>query len=341
MLIALSLLIPAGLRPASVAAASTSGDDAAWGALRAQLPAAVPVYRPTWLPDRFAQVWQPVAPLPYVGVTYRSAGGELLAFTFGATNSAEPSSHEALTVHGQPAMLTTTASAPLIAVSWSEAGESYSVRGERGDGTTVISRDELLRVVAGLALVGPDGRAQGGVQAADEQCFPQTGHCVGGRFLAYWQAHGGLMLNGYPLSDELDQQLEDGKTYRVQYFERVRLEYHPENAAPDDVLLGQFGRHFHPADPPVAQLHLGGDETYFSATGHNLRDDFLRYWQANGGLAQFGYPLSEEIQERLEDGHTYTVQYFERARFERHDSNKAPYNVLLGQFGRRILVEQR
>jgi len=28
----------------------------------------------------------------------------------------------------------------------------------------------------------------------------------------------------------------------VQYFERARFEYHPENAAPYDILLGQFGR---------------------------------------------------------------------------------------------------
>ena len=36
--------------------------------------------------------------------------------------------------------------------------------------------------------------------------------------------------------------LDDGKSYRVQYFERARLEHHPENPAPYDVLLGQFGR---------------------------------------------------------------------------------------------------
>ena len=39
----------------------------------------------------------------------------------------------------------------------------------------------------------------------------------------------------------------------------------------------------------------------------------------------------------MEDGNTYTVQYFERARFEAHPENAAPHDVLLGQFGRRIL----
>ncbi|MGN6812802.1 MAG: hypothetical protein ACTHMP_18215, partial [Thermomicrobiales bacterium] len=41
---------------------------------------------------------------------------------------------------------------------------------------------------------------------------------------------------------------------------------------------------------------------------------------------------------RTEDGNTYVVQYFERARFEHHPENQPPYNILLGQFGRRILA---
>ena len=34
----------------------------------------------------------------------------------------------------------------------------------------------------------------------------------------------------------------DGQPYTVQYFERARFEYHPENAgSPYEMLLGQFG----------------------------------------------------------------------------------------------------
>src|SRR5207249_3059233 len=110
--------------------------------------------------------------------------------------------------------------------------------------------------------------------------------CVRGAFLAYWQQHGGLAINGYPLSDEFTEVLEDGKAYTVQYCERVRLEYHPENGdPPSQVLLGQFGRRLHPADSPVpAQPGMA----YFDATGHNVIPQFVAYWQANGGLAQFG-----------------------------------------------------
>jgi hypothetical protein len=170
---------------------------------------------------------------------------------------------------------------------------------------------------------------------APQACFAETGHCMRGPFLAYWQAHGGLARNGYPLSDERIEVLEDGRAYQVQYFERVRLEYHPENDPPYDVLLGQFGRRVRPADPPAAPHP---DQVYFAETGHNLGDGFLDYWRANGDLAQFGFPISEVVEQEL-DGTVYRVQYFERARFEYHSDNAAPYNILLGQFGRQILAE--
>jgi phage tail protein X len=174
-----------------------------------------------------------------------------------------------------------------------------------------------------------------------EHCFRETGFCIAGAIRAYWEANGGLALNGFPISDARDEQLEDGKTYTVQYFERVRLEYHPENAAPNDVLLGQFGRRLYPVDtryPTQGAAPPRRGATYFPETGHNLGGRFREYWEANGGLAQLGVPLSEEFVERLEDGREYTVQYFERARLELHPEHPAPYDVLLGQFGRRILA---
>jgi hypothetical protein len=170
-------------------------------------------------------------------------------------------------------------------------------------------------------------------------CFAETGRCVGGRFLDYWRANGGLAVNGFPISGEFEETLEDGKRYTVQYFERTRLEYHPEAPEPYTVQLGQFGRRIRGgADPPAARLP---DTSYFTETGHNLGGRFRDYWQANGGLAQFGFPISEVIAETLEDGKRYEVQYFERARFEYHPENAGtPYEVLLGQFGRRILGAQ-
>src|SRR5690242_15061455 len=99
------------------------------------------------------------------------------------------------------------------------------------------------------------------VQAAEETCFDATGFCVEGAFRDYWENSGGLALNGYPLTDQRIEVLEGGKTYTVQYFERVRMEYHPENDEPNRVLLGQFGRRVHGgSDPAVAP---SGDGTYY------------------------------------------------------------------------------
>src|SRR3954452_5797055 len=76
------------------------------------------------------------------------------------------------------------------------------------------------------------------------------------------------------------------------------------------------------------------DVRYFAETQHTVRGKFLEYWNSRGGLAQQGYPLTEEFQEQNKlDGKTYTVQYFERAVFELHPENQPPFDVLLSQLG--------
>ena len=182
-----------------------------------------------------------------------------------------------------------------------------------------------------------------GTTSAGKVCFTETNQCIGGGFLSRWQSTGGLAVNGFPLSEEFKQKLEDGREYTVQYFERVRLEYHPNNAAPQDIQLGQFGRRILEGvtGAPTTAVSPRDGDVHFRETGHNVTPDFFTYWQANGGLNQFGYPLTEEFSQQLADGKTYTVQYFERARFERHPENQPPYTILLGQFGRQILAETR
>jgi hypothetical protein len=72
--------------------------------------------------------------------------------------------------------------------------------------------------------------------------FPETGKRLGGKFLEYWQAHGGVLQQGYPISDEFVETSDlNGKPYLVQYFERAVFELHPENQPPFDVLLSQLG----------------------------------------------------------------------------------------------------
>lgn len=57
--------------------------------------------------------------------------------------------------------------------------------------------------------------------------FSETGHTLYGEFLEYWEKHGGLETFGYPLSEEFD---DNGRI--IQYFERARFEYFPEDMDP-------------------------------------------------------------------------------------------------------------
>ena len=77
--------------------------------------------------------------------------------------------------------------------------------------------------------------------------FGETSHGVGGKFLDFWEAHGGLDVFGYPISDEVVEILpETGRYHTVQYFQRARMELHSEYAGTqNEVQLGLLGRVLH------------------------------------------------------------------------------------------------
>lgn len=76
---------------------------------------------------------------------------------------------------------------------------------------------------------------------------------------------------------------------------------------------------------------------YFPQTQHNLCGGFAAYWNRFGGLAVFGYPLTDAFPVR-----GVTVQYFERARFEwRPGSNPTAYDVELGLLGDELTATRR
>jgi hypothetical protein len=172
------------------------------------------------------------------------------------------------------------------------------------------------------------------VSQGTQRYFSQTAHFLRGAFLTYWQTHGATPVLGLPITEPI---VEDGLA--VQYLERARLEYHPEIADPRGrVLLTRLGVIMSEVRGlQFTSIPLGGDtptSVYFPQTGHNLANAFLSYWQRNGGLAVFGYPISEEFVEiSPTDGQPYTVQYFERNRFEWHPERSPQFNVQLGLLG--------
>jgi len=214
---------------------------------------------------------------------------------------------------------------------------------------------------AWLWQVLPSGpRPNPGATSPDWFYFPETSHYLSFGFKSFWLRSGGLPVFGYPLTEEFSQLNPDlGKVLTVQYLERQRFEYHPELAGtPYETSLGRLGAEDATArnlvvtqsfQPLPAGTTSDVNCQFFAPTRHRVCFGFKDYWTSHGldfgdrgtsfreSLALFGYPISEEFV----DAQTGLVtQYFERAVFEYHPNNPAPYQVLLKRLGANALSQQ-
>lgn len=211
-----------------------------------------------------------------------------------------------------------------------------------------------LRMVVAFVLLTFLTPAAAPVRAqSDERCFAETGFCISGVIREYWEQNGGLQVFGLPLGPQQAVAGEDGVTRQAQWFERHRLEIHPENAPPYNVLLGRVGVDALAAQgrdwqtfPPFDENQADAERCrFFQETNRQVCDEFLTAFRAYGlnfpntpgvtfeeSLALFGLPISDPMTETIE-GKELTVQWFERARFELHPENDPPFNVLFGRLG--------
>ncbi|MBN1450687.1 MAG: hypothetical protein JW963_06695 [Anaerolineales bacterium] len=139
-------------------------------------------------------------------------------------------------------------------------------------------------------------------QTPDSEYFAQTGHSVNGDFLRYYRSvPNPTLVFGYPLTEQFTS--KDGKT--VQYFQRARFEQ-----SANSINLTPLGRETY---TPEKQLVINNPLACrtFSETGYSVCFAFLEFFEQNGGVAQFGYPISP-----FEFRNNQIVQYFENARFE-------------------------
>ena len=171
-------------------------------------------------------------------------------------------------------------------------------------------------------------------------CFVETAQCISGPIKTYWHTNGGLAVFGYPITPQRYEVVE-GRTLLVQWFERDRLEIQADGS----VTAGRLGARFleltnqpwqfgDGSIPTASQTSHGNDDCQlFAETGYALCGAFKSYWEQNGGLARFGYPISNETLIEI-DGRWLWVQYFERRRMEYHpEFTGTRYEVLLGLLG--------
>ncbi|NJP06238.1 MAG: hypothetical protein HC837_11745 [Chloroflexaceae bacterium] len=153
----------------------------------------------------------------------------------------------------------------------------------------------------------------------------------------------------------LQTEVIEGTPVQVQWFERVRLELHPQQDVPYDVLVSRLGVDLlmnqgrdwwlFPQSEPAT------DCLFFEQTSKNLCSPFLEAWRERGleldgqpgfsdneSLALLGMPISDAQLERLSDGAQYQVQWFERGRLELHPQQPAPFTVQSGLLGREMEI---
>lgn len=168
---------------------------------------------------------------------------------------------------------------------------------------------------------------------------PGAGPQVGARFADFYTAAGGLDIFGLPISEPLSV---NGR--EVQWFERARLEHWPEYAGtPYEIQAGRIGVEYTQGRTFPEQTFLASRPglRYFAETRHAVGGRFLAYWEQHGGLAVFGFPISDEFDELLADGNVYRVQYFERARLEYHPQHAgSAYEVQPGLLGRALYLNE-
>ncbi len=177
-------------------------------------------------------------------------------------------------------------------------------------------------VLTGLVV----GYAQ--AQSFDEngRFFPETGHTVSGAFLEkYNSIPNGKEIYGNPITDAFE---DDSIGYMVQYFEKARFELHPEKPADLQVQLTPLGEFLYQPGEEAPDLFNFASCTSFSETEFEVCYDFLDFFEANGGLIQFGYPISD-----IELHNGWFSQYFQRVRLEWHPELHQGEKIIIADLG--------
>jgi len=223
----------------------------------------------------------------------------------------------------------------------------------------VLRRSSLVCIaIITLLGIGPAStRTATAAPGSLKRCFSETGFCIEGQFLAFWDANGGLPVFGYPITPARDEVNRDsGQRYLTQWFERTRFELHLENPDPYTILLGRLGDDVlrqggvdwtrQPRETGAQQRCLWFPQTSHAVCDQGSEIGFKTYWLTHGlrqfgldpyqaSLLLFGAPLTAAtVETNPMDGKPYLTQWFERARFEWHPDEPDQYKVLLGLLGR-------
>jgi len=164
--------------------------------------------------------------------------------------------------------------------------------------------------------------------------FSAYGHSVAKDFLnTFDSVPEPDLVFGNPITEAFQEQ-PDGRI--IQYFERARFELYPENPPELRVVISPLGKLLYPKTPTFSSPRNLPGCRYIPESRVNICYDFLEFYNAHGGAAQFGYPIAnyEAVDGRI-------VQYFQRARFEYHPELPEGEKVQLTDLGKLYFTVMR
>jgi len=183
-------------------------------------------------------------------------------------------------------------SEPFLQESFTEPGKTYRVQyferavleehpenfGRDGNRFYVLGRllgNELIKGREGEAPFQPVAAIP---TTANQTWFRETQHTLRndpttGPFKQFWEQYGGLLVFGFPKSEPFQERNADtGETYWVQYFERNRFEFHPNERDPNfRVLLGRLGDQYAKQNPNK----INQDAFRFRTPAESLPESFV------------------------------------------------------------------
>lgn len=160
--------------------------------------------------------------------------------------------------------------------------------------------------------------------------FPQTGHSVSGEFLKkYLQVERPEVIYGLPITEPF---YSNEAQRIVQYFENARFELFPENPPELRVRVTPLGQMllYHQQATALKIPYPFGRCRYFPETDFSVCHEFLDFFEKNGGVRVFGYPISDVV---IQDG--LIVQYFQLLRIEWVGSGSSAAAVRVSSLGKR------
>lgn len=190
--------------------------------------------------------------------------------------------------------------------------------------------------------------------------FPTTQHVVSYAFLGYFREHGGLEIFGYPRSEFM---YEGGRI--VQYFQRARMEWHPESRVGSQMRLANLGEVYIEEfgvpgnhDKPVPRSARPGEsvaEAYFNEAGAKTEPMATRLRASasvrsvvtgrQGTQTVFIYVSDQQRRPVEEASVTATVDYpsrYQTLRLGPTDETgftKASFEILPTPPGKRVIID--